>query len=162
MSGTLGRPPSFGSPQIRSAKRAVVGEPISTETGCGRTVSLRLALMLGALSQRDHHATQGEFEAAQVLANAAAIISTQRAAFALRYRQTLLDMGSNETSTIVFPIPIDLIRPFAHDMRMATAGFRIKWTWNCRSPRGPRSSSGFQVAPDWHVRRTTKGQKAAG
>jgi hypothetical protein len=26
-----------------------------------------------------------------------------------------------------------------HDMRMATAGFRIKWTWNCRSPRGPRA-----------------------
>jgi regulator of protease activity HflC (stomatin/prohibitin superfamily) len=56
-------------------------------------------------------ATQGEFEAAQVLANAAAIISTQPAALALRYMQTLLDMGSNENSTIVFPIPIELIRP---------------------------------------------------
>lgn len=56
-------------------------------------------------------ATDGEFQAAQVLANAAAIISTQPAALALRYMQTLLDMGSNQNSTIVFPIPIELIRP---------------------------------------------------
>jgi len=56
-------------------------------------------------------ATEGEFQAAQVLANAAEIISTQPAALALRYMQTLLDMGSNQNSTIVFPIPIELIRP---------------------------------------------------
>src|SRR2546421_3116335 len=56
-------------------------------------------------------ATEGEFQAAQTLANAAAVISTQPAALALRYMQTLLDMGSNQNSTIVFPIPIELIRP---------------------------------------------------
>jgi regulator of protease activity HflC (stomatin/prohibitin superfamily) len=56
-------------------------------------------------------ATDGEFQAAQVLANAAEIIATQPAALALRYMQTLLDMGSNENSTIVFPIPVELIRP---------------------------------------------------
>ena len=56
-------------------------------------------------------ATEGEFQAAQVLANAAQIISTQPAALALRYMQTLLDMGSDQNSTIVFPIPIELIRP---------------------------------------------------
>jgi hypothetical protein len=55
-------------------------------------------------------ATEGEFQAAQVLANAAEIISTQPAALALRYMQTLLDMGSNQNSTIVFPISIELIR----------------------------------------------------
>jgi regulator of protease activity HflC (stomatin/prohibitin superfamily) len=56
-------------------------------------------------------ATEGEFQAAQTLANAAEVISTQPAALALRYMQTLLDMGSNQNSTIVFPIPIELIRP---------------------------------------------------
>jgi regulator of protease activity HflC (stomatin/prohibitin superfamily) len=56
-------------------------------------------------------AADGEFQAAQVLANAAEIISTQPAALALRYMQTLLDMGSNQNSTIVFPIPIELIGP---------------------------------------------------
>ena len=47
----------------------------------------------------------------QTLADAAKVISTQPAALALRYMQTLLDMGSNQNSTIVFPIPIELIRP---------------------------------------------------
>src|SRR3982074_432073 len=56
-------------------------------------------------------ATEGEFQAAQTLANAAAVISTQPGALAVRDMQTLLDMGSNQNSTIVFPIPIELIRP---------------------------------------------------
>jgi regulator of protease activity HflC (stomatin/prohibitin superfamily) len=56
-------------------------------------------------------ATEGEFQAAQTLANAAQVISTQPAALALRYMQTLLDMGSNQNATIVFPIPVELIRP---------------------------------------------------
>jgi regulator of protease activity HflC (stomatin/prohibitin superfamily) len=70
-------------------------------------------------------ATDGEFQAAQVLANAAEIISTQPAALALRYMQTLLDMGSNQNSTIVFPIPIELIRPLLAapvPMKTAVAG----------------------------------------
>jgi regulator of protease activity HflC (stomatin/prohibitin superfamily) len=56
-------------------------------------------------------ATEGEYQAAQTLADAAQVISTQPAALALRYMQTLLDMGSNQNATIVFPIPIELIRP---------------------------------------------------
>ena len=67
-------------------------------------------------------ATEGEFQAAQVLANAAQIISTQPAALALRYMQTLLDMGPNQNSTIVFPIPVDLIGPLlAAPVPMTTA-----------------------------------------
>src|SRR5919201_4372112 len=56
-------------------------------------------------------AAEGEFQAAQTLANAAQVISTQPAALALRYMQTLLDMSSEKNTTIVFPIPIELIRP---------------------------------------------------
>ena len=56
-------------------------------------------------------AADGEFQASQVLANAAEIISTQPAALALRYMQTLLDLGSNQNATIVFPLPIELIAP---------------------------------------------------
>jgi regulator of protease activity HflC (stomatin/prohibitin superfamily) len=63
-------------------------------------------------------AADGEFQAAQTLANAAEVISTQPAALALRYMQTLLDMGSNQNSTIVFPIPLELIRPLI-DVRPA-------------------------------------------
>ncbi len=77
-------------------------------------------------------ATEGEFQAAQVLANAAEIISTQPAALALRYMQTLLDMGSNQNSTIVFPIPIELIRP----LLAAPAPMKAVAAGNRASPNG--------------------------
>ena len=77
-------------------------------------------------------ATEGEFQAAQVLANAAEIISTQPAALALRYMQTLLDMGSNQNSTIVFPIPIELIRP----LLAAPVPVKSLATGNGASPNG--------------------------
>ena len=38
-------------------------------------------------------------------------MSAQPAALALRYMQTLLDMGPEKNSTIIFPIPLELIRP---------------------------------------------------
>jgi regulator of protease activity HflC (stomatin/prohibitin superfamily) len=76
-------------------------------------------------------ATEGEFQAAQVLANAAEIISTQPAALALRYMQTLLDMGSNQNSTIVFPIPIELIRPLlAAPVPMKSVGASVRESSN--------------------------------
>jgi regulator of protease activity HflC (stomatin/prohibitin superfamily) len=84
-------------------------------------------------------ATEGEFQAAQVLANAAEIISTQPAALALRYMQTLLDMGSNQNSTIVFPIPIELIRP------LLAAPVPMKPT--TRAPSRPPSINGEAPPP---------------
>jgi regulator of protease activity HflC (stomatin/prohibitin superfamily) len=56
-------------------------------------------------------AADGEFQAAATLTNAAQVMSAQPAALALRYMQTLLDMGPEKTSTIIFPVPIELIRP---------------------------------------------------
>lgn len=55
---------------------------------------------------------QGEFEAAQKLADAARIISTEPATLQLRYLQTLTEISSEKSSTILFPIPIDLISAF--------------------------------------------------
>ncbi len=56
-------------------------------------------------------AADGEFQAAEKLTAAAGVMSAQHAALALRYMQTLLDMGAEKNSTIVFPIPLELIRP---------------------------------------------------
>jgi regulator of protease activity HflC (stomatin/prohibitin superfamily) len=56
-------------------------------------------------------AADGEFLAAQKLTNAAEVMSSQPAALALRYMQTLLDLGVDKNTTIVFPIPLELIRP---------------------------------------------------
>jgi regulator of protease activity HflC (stomatin/prohibitin superfamily) len=55
---------------------------------------------------------EGEYQASQKLAEAAAILATQPQAIQLRYLQTLAEIASEKNSqTIVFPIPIDIIRP---------------------------------------------------
>jgi hypothetical protein len=54
---------------------------------------------------------EGEFQAAERLYDAAEIISGNPAALQLRYLQTLLEVSSNQSSTIVLPVPTDLIRP---------------------------------------------------
>jgi len=77
--------------------------------------SMQRAIARQAEAEREKRAkviaAEGEFQAAQTLANAAQVISTQPAALALRYMQTLLDMSSEKSSTIIFPVPIELIRP---------------------------------------------------
>ena len=55
---------------------------------------------------------EGEFQAAQKLADAAKIISSQPATLQLRFLQTLTEIATEKNSTIIFPVPIDLIAPF--------------------------------------------------
>jgi regulator of protease activity HflC (stomatin/prohibitin superfamily) len=55
---------------------------------------------------------EGEFQAAQRLLDAARVISQNPAALQLRYLSTLTEIGGEQNSTIVFPIPIDLITGF--------------------------------------------------
>jgi regulator of protease activity HflC (stomatin/prohibitin superfamily) len=54
---------------------------------------------------------EGESQAAQMLVEAAHTLSREPAAIQLRYLQTLADISSEKSSTIVFPLPIDLITP---------------------------------------------------
>src|SRR5882724_4122211 len=55
---------------------------------------------------------EGELQAAEKLRDAAAMLSQQPQALQLRYLQTLADMSSNgKSSTIVFPLPLDLVKP---------------------------------------------------
>ena len=55
---------------------------------------------------------EGEFQAAEKLAQAAAIISKDPAAIQLRFLQTLSDVATEHNSTTIFPVPIDLFSPF--------------------------------------------------
>ncbi len=55
---------------------------------------------------------EGEFQAAQKLADSAEIIQRQPAALQLRYLQTLADLSTEKNSVTIFPIPIDLLTPF--------------------------------------------------
>jgi len=55
---------------------------------------------------------EGEFQASQKLADAAKIIATESGALQLRFLQTLTEIATEKNSTIIFPVPIDLIKPF--------------------------------------------------
>ncbi|MCL0040493.1 slipin family protein [Thermodesulfovibrionales bacterium] len=55
---------------------------------------------------------EGEFQAAQKLTEAATIIASEPAALQLRYLQTLTDISSEKSSTIVFPLPMNLMEAF--------------------------------------------------
>ncbi len=57
-------------------------------------------------------AADGEFQASEKLAQAAEIFSRNPATLQLRYLQTLIDIGVNQNSTIVFPLPMDLLKAF--------------------------------------------------
>jgi regulator of protease activity HflC (stomatin/prohibitin superfamily) len=76
---------------------------------------MQRAIALQAQAERERRAkiigSEGEFQAAQKLADAADIISQNPATLQLRYLQTLLQIGVNNT-TIVFPLPIDLMDAF--------------------------------------------------
>ncbi len=61
-------------------------------------------------------AAEGEFQASQKLADAAKVLSTDPAALQLRYLQTLTIVAAENNSTTLFPIPIDLMKPFLERM----------------------------------------------
>jgi len=73
------------------------------------------AIAKQAEAERDRRAkiihAEAEFQAAQTLTNAAKILSTIPAAMQLRYLQTLTEIGAENSSTVVFPMPIDIIKP---------------------------------------------------
>src|SRR6058998_1077241 len=75
---------------------------------------MQRAMARQAEAERERRAkiinAEGEFQAAEKLADAANIISQNPATIQLRYLQTLLELGVNQSTTIVFPLPIDLIR----------------------------------------------------
>jgi regulator of protease activity HflC (stomatin/prohibitin superfamily) len=74
------------------------------------------AIAKQAEAERDRRAkiihAQAEFQASQTLVDAAQILSSIPAAMQLRYLQTLTEIGAEQNSTIIFPMPIDIIKPF--------------------------------------------------
>jgi regulator of protease activity HflC (stomatin/prohibitin superfamily) len=80
------------------------------------TENMVRAIAKQAEAERDRRAkiihAEAEFQASQTLVNAAKILGTIPAAMQLRYLQTLTEIGAEQNSTIVFPMPIDLIKPF--------------------------------------------------
>lgn len=57
-------------------------------------------------------AAEGEFQASKKLADAAKVLSQQPSAITLRYLQTLREIATENNSTTIFPVPVDLLKPF--------------------------------------------------
>ncbi len=83
--------------------------------------NMQRAMAAQAEAERERRAklihAEGEFQASQTLAKAADVISMNPATIQLRYLQTLREIAVNQSSTVIFPLPIDLIKPF---LKMAT------------------------------------------
>ncbi len=79
------------------------------------TENMVRAIAKQAEAERDRRAkiihAEAEFQASQTLVNAAQILSSVPAAMQLRYLQTLTEIGAEQNSTVVFPMPIDIIKP---------------------------------------------------
>jgi regulator of protease activity HflC (stomatin/prohibitin superfamily) len=77
---------------------------------------MKRAIAKQAEAERERRAkvinAEGEFQAAQKLVDAAALMETQPMSLQLRYLQTLNQIAAENNSTTVFPIPIDLFKPF--------------------------------------------------
>jgi regulator of protease activity HflC (stomatin/prohibitin superfamily) len=78
--------------------------------------AMQRAMARQAEAERERRAkvinAEGEFQAAETLTGAAAILAQEPSALQLRYLQTLLEIGADQNSTIVFPLPLDVIKPF--------------------------------------------------
>jgi regulator of protease activity HflC (stomatin/prohibitin superfamily) len=78
--------------------------------------AMQRAMALGAEAERERRAkiihAEGEYQASQRLRDAADVISANPAALQLRYMQTLTEIGATQNSTVVFPLPMDVLKPF--------------------------------------------------
>ncbi len=78
--------------------------------------SMQRAMARQAEAERERRAkiinSEGEFQAAERLKDAAVVLGEQPVAIQLRYLQTLLELAGSQTTKIIFPAPIDLISPF--------------------------------------------------
>lgn len=81
---------------------------------------MKRAMAKQAEAERERRAkiinAEGEYQAAEKLVDAAKMISTQPIALQLRYLQTLVEVSAEKNSTTLFPIPIDLFKPFIENI----------------------------------------------
>jgi regulator of protease activity HflC (stomatin/prohibitin superfamily) len=86
---------------------------------------MQRAMARQAEAERERRAkvinAEGEFQASERLFDAAEVMSGNPAALQLRYLQTLLEIGTNQNSTIVLPLPIDLIKPLLQSVEDGNA-----------------------------------------
>ncbi len=86
---------------------------------------MQRAMAAQAEAERDRRAkivhADGEYQASEKLAQAAGVLATQPAAIQLRYLQTLTQIATERTNTLVFPLPMDMVTAFLPNRRGETA-----------------------------------------
>jgi regulator of protease activity HflC (stomatin/prohibitin superfamily) len=86
---------------------------------------MQRAMARQAEAERERRAkiisAEGEFQASDKLSQAAATIGKHPVAIQLRFLQTLLEIGAERNTTVVFPVPIDLVEPFLEAAKAAAA-----------------------------------------
>jgi regulator of protease activity HflC (stomatin/prohibitin superfamily) len=111
--------------------------------------AMQHAMALGAQAERERRAkiihAEGEYQASQRLRDAADVISGNPAALQLRYLQTLTEIGAQQNSTVVFPLPMDMVKPFvdalqSSDQRAVKQSESTETISSSRSPTLTRPS----------------------
>ena len=87
--------------------------------------SMQRAMARQAEAERERRAkviaAEGEFQASERLHDAAAVLATEPIAVQLRYLQTLAEIGTTQNSTVVVPVPVDLISPFVERVTQSSS-----------------------------------------
>jgi regulator of protease activity HflC (stomatin/prohibitin superfamily) len=87
--------------------------------------NMKRAMARQAEAERERRAkvinAQGELQASQTLAQAARTLASEPSALQLRYLQTVTEIAAENNSTTIFPIPIEMIRPFIPDLNRPAA-----------------------------------------
>ncbi|MEO8954727.1 MAG: slipin family protein [Ktedonobacteraceae bacterium] len=93
-------------------------------------VTMQRAMAKQAEAEREKRAkiihAEGELQASAQLAQAAQVIGSQSSTLQLRYLQTLTEIAVEKNSTIIFPLPIDIIEPFINMMRSQTHSIELQ------------------------------------
>jgi regulator of protease activity HflC (stomatin/prohibitin superfamily) len=111
--------------------------------------AMQRAMARGAEAERERRAkiisAEGEFQASRRLLDASEVLSRNPAAMQLRYQQTLVELGGDK-STIVFPLPLDLLAPFIAQATPASDRGRVP-DQAARAPSGSRLEASDTVEP---------------
>jgi regulator of protease activity HflC (stomatin/prohibitin superfamily) len=84
-------------------------------------IEMQRAIAIQAQAERERRAkvihAEGEFQASEKLSDAAEVLQKYPVAIQLRFLQTLTEISSDKNSTIIFPVPIDLLAPFIEKLK---------------------------------------------
>ena len=88
--------------------------------------TMQRAMAAQAEAERERRAkiihAEGEFQAAEKLAQAGNVIAKEPTTLQLRYLQTLTEIATEKTNTLVFPLPLDLLTAFLGNRRLSGSG----------------------------------------